>query len=70
MVPEADEVVDPDVTFYFLQSVSAPDVETCRLPGLLHEPHNEPEREEVFSPPRGWLDTHFPTAPLHDPEDR
>ena len=70
MVPEADEVVDPDVTFDFLQRVSAPDVETCRLPGLLHEPHNEPEREEVFARAKGWLDTHFPPAPLHDPEDR
>ncbi len=68
MVPEADEVVDPEATLDFLERASAPDVETCRLPGLLHEPHNEPEREEVFARVRGWLDRHFLAVPFHDPE--
>ncbi len=60
LVPQADQVVDPEATLDFLERVSAPDIETCRLEGSLHEPHNEPERGQVFARTGTWLDDNFP----------
>ncbi len=63
LVPQADQVVNPETTLDFLERVSASGVETCRLEGLLHEPHNEPERGEVFALAGAWLDSNFPQGP-------
>ena len=63
LVPEADPVVDPETTLKFLERVTASDIETRRLEGLLHEPHNELERDEVFEYARSWFDTYFSMRP-------
>ena len=62
LIPQADPVVDSETTLDFVERVRASGVETYRLEGLLHEPHNEPEREEVFALAGTWLDSHFPSA--------
>ena len=62
LVPDADPVVDPETALRFVQRASGSGIETCRLEGLRHEPHNEPEREDVFALVGTWLDTNFPLA--------
>ena len=62
LIPEADQVVDPETTLRFVQRASGSGIETRRLEGLRHEPHNEPEREDVFALVGTWLDTNFPLA--------
>lgn len=56
LVPEADPLVDPAVTLSFAESIPDGDVRVIPLPGLLHEPHNEPERGDVFLAAGDWLD--------------
>ncbi len=60
LVPRADEVVDSDTTMRFLEQAVSPDIQTSLLDGLRHEPHNEPERGEVFALAGTWLDSNFP----------
>ena len=62
LVPEADEVVDPETTLRFVERAGRAEIEACRLEGLRHEPHNEPEREKVFALAATWLDANFPSA--------
>jgi alpha-beta hydrolase superfamily lysophospholipase len=59
LVPDADQVVDTDTTLRFVERISGPGIELCRLKGFRHEPHNETKREKVFSLVNTWLDSNF-----------
>jgi alpha-beta hydrolase superfamily lysophospholipase len=56
LLPLADRVVDGACTEAWAVR-AGPGVELRRLPGLLHEPHNEPNREDVFSLIADWMDS-------------
>ena len=56
LVPEADEVADPQVTSEWGSSRASAGVELVTLPGLRHEPLNEVEREDVYKTIGDWLD--------------
>jgi alpha-beta hydrolase superfamily lysophospholipase len=56
LLPLADRVVDGSRTEMWAEG-AAPAVELCRLPGLLHEPHNEPNRQDVFGLIADWMDS-------------
>ena len=59
LVPDTDQVVDTATTLRFVACTSGPGIELCRLKGFRHEPHNETDREEVFSLVNAWLDSNF-----------
>lgn len=44
-------------------TVSSPDKTLRRYQGLYHEVFNEPEREQILTDLRCWLDQHLPTSP-------
>jgi alpha-beta hydrolase superfamily lysophospholipase len=56
----ADRVVDVETNLGFAQGVG----KLCRLkmwPGLYHELHNEPEKDQVLAELTAWLDSGAPT---------
>lgn len=60
---EADRVVPPAGSLWLHAHAGSRD-KTLRLyPGLYHEIHNEPEREQVLEEVLAWLDTHVATTP-------
>ena len=56
LVPEDDPLVMPAATIAFGESIPGGDATVAPLAGLLHEPHNEPERGEVFLRAGDWID--------------
>ncbi len=56
LVPQADPLVVPSVTMAFAEMIQDGRATVVPLPGLLHEPHNEPERGDVFLAAGDWID--------------
>lgn len=56
LVPQADPLVVPSVTMAFAETIQNGRATVVPLPGLLHEPHNEPERGDVFLAAGDWID--------------
>ncbi len=56
LVPQADPLVVPSVTMAFAETIQDGRATVVPLPGLLHEPHNEPERGDVFLAAGDWID--------------
>ncbi|MFV2006006.1 MAG: lysophospholipase [Longimicrobiales bacterium] len=56
LVPQADPLVVPSVTMAFAEAVQDGRATVVPFPGLLHEPHNEPERSDVFLAAGDWID--------------
>ena len=55
-VPQDDPLVMPSVAMAFADTIQDGRVTVVPLPGLLHEPHNEPERGDVFLAAGDWID--------------
>jgi alpha-beta hydrolase superfamily lysophospholipase len=54
----ADRIIDPQATQLLYDRAGSPD-KTLRLwPGFFHEPHNEPEWEQVVAVATGWAQSH------------
>jgi alpha-beta hydrolase superfamily lysophospholipase len=66
LLPTPDPVVDAAATERWIQR-TGPHVEVLRLPGTLHEPHNDRGREEVYRKVADWLDARTPAAPPGNP---
>ena len=56
LVPEADPLVEPSATISFGQAIPNGMATVVPLPGLLHEPHNEPSRGNLFLAAGDWID--------------
>ena len=56
LVPEADPLVMASATKRFAEAIPGGRISLIALAGLLHEPHNEPERGEVFLAAGDWID--------------
>ncbi len=54
----ADRLVPPAASELVPAHASSPDVIRKVYDGLYHEPHNEPERDEVLGDVISWLDAH------------
>lgn len=54
-----DHLVDPASSREFYEKVSSTDKTYKSYPGLYHEPHNEPEKDQVFSDIIQWMDNHL-----------
>lgn len=55
----ADRLTVPAASKIFVDQVTG-DVTLIEYDGMYHEPHNEPEQEEVFGDVLAWLDKHLP----------
>lgn len=56
-----DRLTVPPASKEFVQRVHG-DVTLIEYEGLYHEPHNEPERDQVLSDVLGWLDERVPAG--------
>jgi alpha-beta hydrolase superfamily lysophospholipase len=54
-----DHLVDPAASREFFDKVSSTDKTYKSYQGLYHEPHNEPEKDQVFSDIIQWMDNHL-----------
>lgn len=54
----ADRLTVPSASKRFIEQVTG-DVTLIEYDGLYHEPHNEPEQEEVFADIMAWLDPYL-----------
>lgn len=54
----ADRLVPPAASEFVAAGTASADVTHTVYPGLFHEPHNEPEQEQVLDDVVGWLDAH------------
>lgn len=54
----ADRLVPPAASELVATGTASADVTHTVYPGLFHEPHNEPEQEQVLDDVVGWLDAH------------
>lgn len=63
----ADRLVPIAATDWVEQHAGSSDVTVRRLEGLYHEPHNEPERDEVLAGIVEWFDRHL--APVPSPRE-
>jgi alpha-beta hydrolase superfamily lysophospholipase len=62
---EADRITDPAATLDFFERVGSLD-KTLRLwPGLFHEIHNEPEKDQVIDQIISWLEARIESTPEH-----
>ena len=61
LLPLADPVVSVARTEQWIRR-SGPHVEVLRLPGTLHEPHNDIGRDDVYRRVADWLDVRTPAA--------
>ncbi|MEM7572069.1 MAG: lysophospholipase [Bacteroidota bacterium] len=59
---DADGLTSFSASEAFSNRVAAPSMEFKAWPGLYHELHNEPERQEVFTYVTNWLDRHLVDA--------
>lgn len=53
-----DRLMPPAASEVVRSSAASPDLTLRIYDGLYHEPHNEPEREQVLDDVVGWLDAH------------
>jgi alpha-beta hydrolase superfamily lysophospholipase len=58
----ADRLVPPAASEVVRRHAGSPDVTVRIYDGLYHEPHNEPEKDEVLDDVVAWLDAHRVTA--------
>lgn len=58
LLPLADRVIDPEPTRQFFAKISSPDKKLITYPALYHEIFNEPEKDQVFSDLKSWLQRH------------
>jgi acylglycerol lipase len=58
----ADKLVDPSGAQMLYEKASSQDKTLKLYPGLYHEIHNEPEREEMFRGVEEWLATRIETS--------
>jgi lysophospholipase len=56
LIPLADRVVDVGTTEGWVRGAGS-NVQVVRLPGVLHEPHNDLGREDVYRRIADWLDS-------------
>ncbi len=56
---ESDPLVDPEYAPFLHDLLGSPDKTLKTYPGLFHEIHQEPSREEVFRDILNWIDTHL-----------
>jgi alpha-beta hydrolase superfamily lysophospholipase len=56
----ADRLVPPAATELVRSHVGSDDLTVRLYEGLYHEPHNEPEKEQVLDDVVAWLDAHLP----------
>ena len=54
----ADRLVPPAATALVREHAGSPDLTVKIYEGLYHEPHNEPERDQVLADIVSWLDAH------------
>ncbi|MEI4271342.1 lysophospholipase [Klenkia sp. LSe6-5] len=54
----ADRLVPPAASEFLASTVASTDLTHTVYPGLFHEPHNEPEQEQVLDDVVAWLDAH------------
>ena len=57
LIPLADSVTDPEVTERWARAIDGSHVRIETLPGVLHEPHNDIERDRVLALVTDWLET-------------
>jgi alpha-beta hydrolase superfamily lysophospholipase len=54
----ADRLVPPAASALVRERAGSPDLTVKIYEGLYHEPHNEPERDQVLADIVSWLDAH------------
>jgi alpha-beta hydrolase superfamily lysophospholipase len=54
----ADRLVPPAASEVVRAHAGSPDLTVRTYEGLYHEPHNEPERDQVLDDVVAWLDAH------------
>jgi acylglycerol lipase len=59
----ADRLMPCSVAEVVRTHAGSDDVTVTVYDGLFHEPHNEPEKEQVLDDVITWLDAHLPSAP-------
>ncbi|SNS16097.1 Lysophospholipase, alpha-beta hydrolase superfamily [Geodermatophilus pulveris] len=57
----ADRLVPPAASEVVRAHAGSPDLTVRTYPGLFHEPHNEPERDQVLGEVVAWLEAHRTT---------
>ncbi|MEX5721514.1 alpha/beta hydrolase [Geodermatophilus maliterrae] len=58
----ADRLMPPSASEVVRAHAASPDLTVRVYEGLFHEPHNEPEKDEVLADVVAWLDAHRTTA--------
>ncbi len=58
----ADRLVPPAASEVVRAHAGSPDLTVRTYEGLFHEPHNEPEKDEVLADVVAWLDAHRPSS--------
>lgn len=58
----ADRLVPPAASEVVRAHAGSPDLTVRVYEGLFHEPHNEPERDDVLADVVAWLDAHRPAT--------
>jgi alpha-beta hydrolase superfamily lysophospholipase len=58
----ADRLVPPAASEVVRAHAGSPDLTLRVYDGLFHEPHNEPEKDDVLADVVAWLDTHRPPS--------
>ena len=53
-----DRLMPPSASEVVRQHAGSPDLTVRVYDGLYHEPHNEPEKDEVLADVVAWLDAH------------
>jgi len=55
----ADRLTVPSASKIFVENVEG-DVTLIEYEGMYHEPHNEPEQQEVFADVLEWVESRMP----------
>ena len=58
----ADRLMPPSASEVVREHAASPDLTVKLYDGLYHEPHNEPEKDEVLADVVAWLDAHRTTT--------
>ena len=58
----ADRLVPPAASEVVRAHAGSPDLTVRTYEGLFHEPHNEPEKDQVLADVVAWLDAHRPAS--------
>ncbi|MGR6964585.1 alpha/beta hydrolase [Geodermatophilus sp. URMC 61] len=58
----ADRLVPPAASEVVRAHAGSPDLTVRTYGGLFHEPHNEPEKDDVLTDVVAWLDAHRPSS--------